>query len=118
MEIERKYFVLRAVSIFYYVMGILVLIFGSVAAFSGAVSSSSIMAYGMNGNGGTSSIGWLVGAGMEVGVLVVGFALIAGAQLVRLLLSVEENTRGAAESQTEQLNLMKSLVQQMKSAPR
>ncbi|MBA3869741.1 MAG: hypothetical protein H0X30_11375 [Anaerolineae bacterium] len=109
---EPKYHALRFIAGLYFILGALVLIIGSLAAFSTAAFSPPAFAYGMTANGGTSSINLLVGGVMEVGVLVVGIALIGVSQLVQLLLRLAEETRTTNENQIEQLRLMRMLVNQ------
>ncbi len=49
---------------------------------------------------------------MEIGVLITGIGLLAFSQLLELLIDLEENTRAAAESQSDQVKLLKMLVRQ------
>jgi len=109
---EPKYRILRIISGIYFIVGVLVLIFGTLGALGTAFLSSPAYAYGMSNLGGTSPINSFVGIAMEVGVLVAGIGFIGIAQLLQLLLRLAEDTRTNNENQIEQLKLMRTLVNQ------
>jgi hypothetical protein len=113
---EKKYRALRIISGVYYLFGISVLVFGTVAAAITAFSPS--FSYRISGSVVSSGLNIWAGIGIEIGVLIGGVGLLAVSQLIDLLIDLETNTRAAAESQSDQVKLLKMLVRQSQGVQR
>ena len=102
---ETRYRALRIISRVYGFFGVTVLVLGTIAALLTAFTPSYGYSY-------YSGLNLWAGISLELGVLIAGIGLLAFAQLVQLLLDLEENTRSSAESQRDQVKLLKMLVRQ------
>jgi hypothetical protein len=114
---EEKYRALRIISGVYKFMGGFVIIVGSLFAVVTAISGS----YTYNVYTGAierGGINLIPALSLEVGVLLAGVGLLAFSQLLQLLIDLEENTRLSAESQSDQVKLLKMLVRQSQGVQR
>lgn len=100
---EKKFTALRIVSVIFKVLAWIVAVFtiiGFVVMLVGGAAMSSMMGRGYGGYGGYGGLGTLGafgGVGLAFGILIYGafvfVSLLAAAEMILVILAIEENTR-------------------------
>jgi len=102
----KKFSVLRIISWFFRVLGVLVLVVALIAAIASVVAGIGRGAGFMGHYGAGRMMGYWGGFGFFVSGLLGGIVLYAAGELFELLLAIEENTRtlrGVPVSKTQQI---------------
>lgn len=89
----KKFSVLRVISWFFRVLGVLVVVVALIAAIASVVAGIGRGTGIMGHYGASRMMGYWGGFGMFVSGLLGGIVLYAVGELVELLLAIEENTR-------------------------
>ncbi len=105
----KKFTALRIVSVIFKVLAWIVAVFtiiGFIAMLVGGAAMSSMMGrgYGYGGYGGMGALGAFGGIGMAFFILIYGafmfVSLLAAAEMILVILAIEENTRALKPTQT------------------
>ncbi len=101
---EKKFTALRIISVIFKVLAWVVAVFtviGFISMLVGGAAMSSMMGRGYGGYGGLGALG---GIGMAFFILIYGaftfVSLLAAADLILVILAIEENTRALKTTQT------------------
>lgn len=101
-QMEKKFTALRIVSVIFKVLAWIVAvltIIGFIVMLIGGTAMSSMMGrgYGGYGYGGMGALGAFGGVGLAFGILIYGafifVSLLAAAEMILVILAIEENTR-------------------------
>ncbi|MCX7996005.1 MAG: hypothetical protein N3A65_09620 [candidate division WOR-3 bacterium] len=101
---EKRFTALRVISVIFKVLAWIVAVFtviGFIAMLIGGAAMGSMMGRGYGGYGGLGALG---GIGMAFAILIYGaflfVSLLAAAEMILVILAIEENTRALKPPQT------------------
>jgi hypothetical protein len=104
---EKKFTALRIVSVIFKVLAWIVAVLTVIAfivMLVGGAAMSSMMGRGYGGYGGWGTLGAFGGIGMAFAILIYGafsfVSLLAAAEMILVILAIEENTRALKPPQT------------------
>ncbi|MEO0182950.1 MAG: hypothetical protein ABIL40_05685 [candidate division WOR-3 bacterium] len=104
---EKRFTALRVISVIFKILAWIVAVFtiiGFIAMLIGGAALGGMMSRGYGGYGGLGGLGTLSGIGMAFVVLIYGaflfVSLLAAADMILVILAIEENTRALNPPQT------------------
>ncbi len=104
---EKRFTALRVVSVIFKILAWIVAVLtviGFIVMLVGGAAMSSMMSRGYGGYGGMGALGVFGGIGMAFGILIYGafmfVSLLAAADMILVVLAIEENTRALKPPQT------------------
>ncbi|MEO0135971.1 MAG: hypothetical protein ABIL86_00375 [candidate division WOR-3 bacterium] len=104
---EKRFTALRVISVIFKILAWIVAVFtiiGFIAMLIGGAALGGMMSRGYGGYGGLGGLGTLSGIGMAFVVLIYGaflfVSLLAAADMILVILAIEENTRALKPPQT------------------